>query len=91
MSSGAASAYWRVAGMSYLKYANLCADMVRAALKEAPKAKAMQRETIFYRGTKWAEGKPGESGEYQEGERERSTAQRTTDPIALLPPFPSQF
>ena len=44
--------------------------MVRAALKEAPKAKAMQRETIFYRGTKWAEGKPGESGEYREGERE---------------------
>ena len=64
MSSGAASAYWRVAGMSYLKYANLCADMVRAALKEPAKSNALKREVIFYRGTKWAEGKPGESGEY---------------------------
>jgi len=61
MSSGAASAYWRVAGMSYLKYANLCADMVRAALKEPAKSNALKREVIFYRGTKWAEGKPGES------------------------------
>ena len=63
MSSGAASAYWRVAGMSYLKYSNLCADMVRAALKEPAKSAALKRETIFFRGTKWAEGKPGESGE----------------------------
>lgn len=63
MSSGAASAYWRVAGMSYLKYSNLCADMVRAALKEPAKSAALKRETIFFRGTKWAEGKPGETGE----------------------------
>jgi len=62
MSSAAASAYWRVAGMSYLKYANLCADMVRAALKEPMKSNALKRETIFYRGTRWTEGKPGESG-----------------------------
>jgi len=61
MSSGAASAYWRVAGMSYLKYSNLCADMVRAALKEPAKSQALKREVIFYRGTKWAEGKAGES------------------------------
>ena len=59
--SGAASAYWRVAGMTYLKYANLCADMVRAALKEPVKAQALKRETVFFRGTKWSEGKPGES------------------------------
>lgn len=61
MSSGAASAYWRVAGMSYLKYANLCADMVRAALKEPVKTAALRREVVFFRGTKWEGGKPGES------------------------------
>ena len=61
MSSGAASAYWRVAGLSSLPSATLCADMVRAALKEPVKAAALKRETVFYRGTKWAEGKPGES------------------------------
>lgn len=27
-------AYWRVAGMTYVKYANLCADVVRSVLKE---------------------------------------------------------
>lgn len=26
--------YWRIAGMSYLKYANTCAEVVRASLKE---------------------------------------------------------
>ena len=28
------SAYWRAAGMTYLKYANLCAEVVRGSLKE---------------------------------------------------------
>ena len=28
------AAYWRIAGMSYLKYANACAEVVRGALKE---------------------------------------------------------
>ena len=27
-------AYWRIAGMSYLKYSNLCAEVVRGSLKE---------------------------------------------------------
>lgn len=27
-------AYWRIAGMSYLKYSNMCAEVVRASLKE---------------------------------------------------------
>jgi hypothetical protein len=35
MSAAANSAaYWRIAGMSYLKYANACAEIVRGALKE---------------------------------------------------------
>lgn len=57
-STAAASAYWRVAGMSYLKYSNLCADMVRAALKEPVKAKAKAREVIYYRSAVWKNGVP---------------------------------
>ncbi|KAL4439950.1 hypothetical protein ABPG75_002951 [Micractinium tetrahymenae] len=57
-SSAAASAYWRVAGMTYLKYANLCADMVRAALKEPLKGKAKVRETIYFRQSLWKDGVP---------------------------------
>ena len=30
----ALQAYWRIAGMSYLKYSNMCAEVVRASLKE---------------------------------------------------------
>jgi len=33
-SSAAASSYWRVAGMTYLKYADLCSNMVRERERE---------------------------------------------------------
>ena len=57
-SSAAASSYWRVAGMTYLKYSNLCADMVRASLKDGLRAKAKTREAIYYRAALWENGKP---------------------------------
>jgi len=57
-SSAAASAYWRVAGMSYLKYANLCSDMVRAALLPELRAKAKTREVVHYKEAIWKDGKP---------------------------------
>ncbi|KAG7670554.1 hypothetical protein Ndes2526B_g00321 [Nannochloris sp. 'desiccata'] len=57
-SSAAASAYWRVAGMTYLKYSNLCADMVRAALKEPMKAKAKAQEVVYFRSALWKDGMP---------------------------------
>jgi F-type H+-transporting ATPase subunit epsilon len=44
--------------MSYLKYSSLCADMVRAALKEPAKAKAKVREVIYYKSAVWKDGKP---------------------------------
>jgi F-type H+-transporting ATPase subunit epsilon len=59
----AASAYWRIAGMSYLKYSNLCADMVRSAMKDGPsKVAAKQRELVYYKSATWAEGKPSKQG-----------------------------
>lgn len=59
----AASAYWRIAGMSYLKYANLCADMVRSAVKPGPtKEAAKSREVVYYKSSVWENGKPSASG-----------------------------
>ena len=64
-SSASASAYWRVAGMSYLKYSGLCADMVRAALKEPAKTKARTREVVFFRRADWKDGQPQKQSELQ--------------------------
>ena len=63
-SSASASSYWRVAGMSYLKYANLCADMVRSSLKEPQRTKAKLREAIYYRAAVWKDGKPEKQGAF---------------------------
>ena len=47
MSAAANSAaYWRIAGISYLKYANACAEIVRGALKEPHLSKV--RAFVFY-------------------------------------------
>eukprot|EP00217_Crustomastix_stigmatica_P008212 CAMPEP_0183790772 /NCGR_PEP_ID=MMETSP0803_2-20130417/1348_1 /TAXON_ID=195967 /ORGANISM="Crustomastix stigmata, Strain CCMP3273" /LENGTH=75 /DNA_ID=CAMNT_0026035035 /DNA_START=43 /DNA_END=270 /DNA_ORIENTATION=- len=51
------SAYWRAAGMSYLKYSNLCAEVVRASLKEPALAKAKAREMVYFKTTKMEAGK----------------------------------
>lgn len=61
-STAAASSYWRVAGMTYLKYGELCATHVRSALKEGTPAKAAARgrEAVYYRSAKWEGGKPTE-------------------------------
>ena len=48
--------------MTYLKYANLCADMVRAALKEPMKAKAKAQEVIYFRSALWKDGVPQKQG-----------------------------
>eukprot|EP00238_Polyblepharides_amylifera_P011567 CAMPEP_0196581794 /NCGR_PEP_ID=MMETSP1081-20130531/35606_1 /TAXON_ID=36882 /ORGANISM="Pyramimonas amylifera, Strain CCMP720" /LENGTH=68 /DNA_ID=CAMNT_0041902149 /DNA_START=62 /DNA_END=268 /DNA_ORIENTATION=+ len=55
------SAYWRVAGMSYVKYANLCADVVRSVLKDQHVVTAKARENVYFKTTEWANGVPGAS------------------------------
>jgi len=50
--------------MTYLKYSNLCADMLRASLKEPAKTAAKARETIYYRSSLWQNGAPGKQGEF---------------------------
>ena len=50
-------------GMSYLKYANLCSDMVRAALLPELRAKAKTREVVHYKEAIWKDGKPEKQSE----------------------------
>lgn len=49
--------------MSYLKYANLCSDMVRAALLPELRAKAKTREVVHYKEAIWKDGKPEKQSE----------------------------
>lgn len=82
-SSASASAYWRVAGMSYLKYSGLCADMVRAALKEPAKTKSKTREVVFFRRAEWKNGQPQKQG----GLPQLHLSGRSLMPVTLLPAF----
>eukprot|EP00898_Chlorokybus_atmophyticus_P002932 jgi/Chlat1/363/Chrsp10S01484 len=58
MCTPSAARYWRAAGMSYLKYANISAGMLRAALKESVRAKLGNRDAVHYKSTVWEGGKP---------------------------------
>jgi len=53
----ASQAYWRIAGMSYLKYSNMCGEVVRASLKEPFFSKAKAREAVYMKASKFVGGK----------------------------------
>ena len=48
---------WKHVGMTYLKYADLCATHVRNALKEPMKTKSKELSSMRARVTKWEAGK----------------------------------
>ncbi|TQD79684.1 hypothetical protein C1H46_034758 [Malus baccata] len=58
MASNAAAPFWRAAGMTYITYSNICANLVRNCLKEPYKTEAISRERVHFAVSKWAEGKP---------------------------------
>lgn len=62
MCQPAAGPFYRAAGLSYLRYANICADMMRNVLKEPFKSKALQRQTIYFRSAKWSDGRQNTPG-----------------------------
>ncbi|KAH0898976.1 hypothetical protein HID58_048544, partial [Brassica napus] len=59
MASTAAVPFWRAAGMTYIRYSNICANIVRNCLKEPFKAESMSREKVHFSLSKWADGEPG--------------------------------
>ncbi|KAL7257861.1 hypothetical protein ACSBR1_004053 [Camellia fascicularis] len=58
MASNAAVPFWRAAGMTYITYTNICANMVRNCLKEPYKSEALAREKVHFSVAKWVDGKP---------------------------------
>ena len=56
--SGAAVPFWRAAGMTYISYSNICANMVRNCLKEPFKSEALTREKVHFSISKWDNGVP---------------------------------
>ncbi|KAJ1492338.1 mitochondrial ATP synthase epsilon chain-domain-containing protein [Baffinella frigidus] len=48
---------WRQAGISYLRYANICAQVVRRSLKEPMKTKALLRDNTNMRVSSYEGGK----------------------------------
>ncbi|XP_004521016.1 protein stunted [Ceratitis capitata] len=49
---------WRAAGLTYIQYSNICARVVREALKSNLKADAAKRNETHVKFTPWANGKP---------------------------------
>ncbi|KAL6335781.1 hypothetical protein AAG906_039544 [Vitis piasezkii] len=56
--SGAAVPFWRAAGMTYISYSNICANLVRNCLKEPFKSEALTREKVHFSISKWDNGVP---------------------------------
>ena len=53
------SSYWRVAGLNYLKYLQVCNATVRNALKEPVRTAAETRGAIHFREQAVVQGKRG--------------------------------
>jgi len=60
--SAPTGAFYRAAGMSFLRYTNISADLLRNVLKEPFKAKAQNRQVIAFRSAPYTDGKQGKSG-----------------------------
>ncbi|XP_026277343.1 protein stunted isoform X1 [Frankliniella occidentalis] len=52
---------WRAAGLNYVRYSNIAANLVRQALKPELRAAAAKRDDSSVRLTPWKDGKPNRS------------------------------
>ncbi len=68
--------FYRAAGLTFLRYANISADLLRNVLKEPFKSKAQARSAISYRYAPYDDGKAGKTGE-QRPSRFTTAALRT--------------
>ncbi|KRZ16652.1 Kinesin heavy chain [Trichinella zimbabwensis] len=50
--------YWRMAGINYIRYSEIAAQIVRNCLKQELKVEALKREGSTVKFTKWENGKP---------------------------------
>ena len=77
---------WKNVGMTYLKYADLCATHLRNALKEPTKTQAMGRSDMRARVMKWTDGKRGAPGARHDC---RPRSQSCASAHARLPLWPA--
>ncbi|KAI8126551.1 hypothetical protein FF38_05381 [Lucilia cuprina] len=49
---------WRAAGLTYIQYSNICAKVLRQALKSDLRAEAAKRADSHVKFTPWTNGKP---------------------------------
>ncbi|XP_039436296.1 protein stunted-like [Culex pipiens pallens] len=49
---------WRAAGLNYINYSNIAANLLRRALKSELREQAARRDVTSIKFTKWANGKP---------------------------------
>ncbi|KAL9879472.1 protein stunted isoform X2 [Glossina fuscipes] len=49
---------WRAAGLTYIQYSNICARVVRQALKSDLRVDAAKRNESHVKFTPWLNGKP---------------------------------
>ena len=61
-STSAAVPFWRSAGITYVAYSNVCANLLRNCLKEPHKSEALTREKVHFSRSKWTDGKPQKPG-----------------------------
>jgi F-type H+-transporting ATPase subunit epsilon len=55
---------WRMAGLSYLQYANKAASVLRETVKEPARSKLLARSNVEFAGFKWSQGERGKRGMY---------------------------
>ncbi len=53
--------YWKEAGLTYIKYAQITGRALRSVLKADVKAQAVKREEYYAKMANWTNGKQGES------------------------------
>ncbi|KAL6586373.1 hypothetical protein OROMI_001361 [Orobanche minor] len=56
MASNAAAPFWRSAGMTYITYSRLCANLVRQCLKEPYRSEALSREKVHFSVSQFLSG-----------------------------------
>ncbi|WKA11767.1 hypothetical protein VitviT2T_029236 [Vitis vinifera] len=56
--SAAAVPFWRAAGMTYISYSNIYANLVRNCLKKPFKSEDLTHEKVHFSISKWDNGVP---------------------------------
>ncbi|XP_011550861.2 protein stunted isoform X2 [Plutella xylostella] len=52
---------WRQAGLNYINYSSVAAQILRRSLKPEFRADALKRDASHVRITPWADGKPADA------------------------------